>query len=149
MGSRQPVQARDTGPLDNRLAAAREAAAELREVTRAAHEAAQGLRDATRDARELLASMRPDVTERIDAVVNAGLAQYTDTLDTAMKAGERAMLDRFDRFIAELLGDGQGPDSLEEILKRHLNSVTLLQAQLEGRFKVNVPVERIKPGPEL
>jgi chromosome segregation ATPase len=95
--------------------------AALKAATREAHEAVQALKDARREAQAMLDQLQPGIHKRLSQEVDAGLAQYREALETAIKNATTAVFKRFDTVAELILGEDRksrkaGKPSLEEML---------------------------------
>ena len=124
--------------LDERTAALRAAAQEVREETRRAHEATKELRTAQREIRDLLETDVPALVDRaIDVAVAKGLADYSDTVQTAMRNAVTKVEREFDK-LARIYMDGEDDgESIHDLAmkKKRRAAGDPLRAVLLGRVR--------------
>lgn len=85
---------------------------DLRQATREAHEAMQGMRDLIREVKAVTAEARTVAdevfSERMSAQVEAGLASYRESINTAIENATQAVYARFDTITDLMLGESKG-----------------------------------------
>ena len=142
MGSRQQ-------PPD-RLDAAQQAEAALREATRAAHEATQDLRGALREAKALLEATMPEqVRAKVTEILLPKVQEMADTIAENTAEATAAVFRRFDTMTETLLGEVPGEEPLEDTVRRYRQRVrraeqhTVPRAAMET---VHAPLLSAVPG---
>jgi hypothetical protein len=102
---------------------------DIRAATREAHEATRDLNAAMKAARELRDEFlnSDEVLEKLGTLVKAGLDEYDETLQHAIRVAEKAMYNRFDVLTAICLGEDPesvrtGVTSIPQLLREYIAS---------------------------
>ena len=131
----------------DRVDAARQAEASLREATRAAHEAAQELRAASREAKTLLDALLPAaIRAKVEAALVPLIEEMTATIGRNTEEATAAVFRRFDVLAANLLGEVPGEEPLEDTVRRYQARVQEAEtAGIRHPALRTIPAERVTP----